>query len=67
MPWLLLTARPQGSEGAFSRVSSVQRLNTVGGQPPVFGCGTDTLGKRVRMAYRADYVLHVRTTERRQT
>lgn len=59
IPWLLLTATPQGPEGAFSRVSSVQRLNTVDGQPPDDGCSAGTLGKRVHMAYRADYVLLV--------
>lgn len=57
--WLLLTAQPLGLQGAFARVSSVQRVNTVGGQPPGFGCSATTLGRRVRMAYRADYVLHV--------
>ena len=64
--WLLLAAHPQGPDGAFARVSSVQRLNTVGGQPPGFGCDTDTLGTRVRMAYRADYVLHAPRAERRE-
>jgi hypothetical protein len=59
IPWLLLAASRKGSEGAFARVSSVQRVNTVGGQPPGDGCGTATLGKRVHMAYRADYVLLV--------
>ncbi len=59
IPWLLLAARKEGPEGTFSRVSNVQRLNTVGGQPPADGCSTATLGKRVHMAYRADYVLLV--------
>ena len=59
IPWLLLTAKPEGPAGAFARVSSVQRLETVGGQPPGDGCGAATLGKRVHIAYRADYVLHV--------
>lgn len=59
IPWLLLAARPQGPDGAFSRVSSVQRLNTSGGLAPSDGCGPATLGQRVQMAYRADYVLHV--------
>jgi Protein of unknown function (DUF3455) len=60
IPWLLLSARPQGPHGAFGRVTSVQRLHTVGGQPPSFGCDVETLGRRVRMAYRAAYVLHTR-------
>ena len=57
IPWLLLTARSQGTEGVFARVSSVQRVNTVGGQPPADGCNATALGKRVQIAYRADYVL----------
>jgi hypothetical protein len=59
IPWLLLTAKPESQAGVFSRVSSVQRLETVGGQAPADGCTAATLGKRVNIAYRADYVLHV--------
>ena len=59
IPWLLLSARTEGTEGAFGRVSSVQRLNTVGGMAPGTGCAASTLGQRVRMAYRADYVMFV--------
>ena len=64
VPWLLLSASPRSAEGKFSRVSSVQRLNTVGGLPPVAGCSTSTLGQRVHMAYRAHYVLHERASAR---
>jgi Protein of unknown function (DUF3455) len=60
VPWLLITAHQQGPAiGALARVTSVQRVNTVGGQPPADGCGTATLSRRVHMAYRADYVLFV--------
>lgn len=59
IPWLLLAARRDGPDGAFARVTSVQRLNTVGGQAPADGCGAATLGTRVHMAYRADYALFV--------
>jgi hypothetical protein len=62
IPWLLLAARSQGPRGVFAHVSSVQRVNTVGGQPPHSGCSTMTLGTQLRMAYRADYVLHVPRT-----
>jgi hypothetical protein len=57
VPWQLMTARPHALDGAFARVTSVQRLNTVGGQPPGFGCSVTKLHARVRMAYRAAYVL----------
>lgn len=59
IPWLLLSARAQGPEGKFSRVSSVQRLNTADGQAPANGCDSTALGKRAQMRYRADYVLFV--------
>lgn len=57
IPWLLLSARTEGRAGVFERVSSVQRLNTVGGMAPSAGCTASTLGQQVRMAYRADYVM----------
>ncbi len=61
IPWMLITARQQGpAVGVFSRVTSVQRVNTVGGQPPDHGCDAATLGHRAHVAYRADYVLFVR-------
>jgi hypothetical protein len=55
IPWLLLAARNDGPPGLFSRVSSVQRVNTVGGLAPATGCSRDTAGTAVRVAYTADY------------
>jgi Protein of unknown function (DUF3455) len=34
IPWLLLTAKSVGSDGSFSKVTSVQRVNTAGGLAP---------------------------------
>ena len=34
IPWLLLTAKSNGPEGSFSNVTSIQRVNTVGGIAP---------------------------------
>lgn len=59
IPWLLLAARPQGTDSAFARVTSVQRLNTRGGQPPSAGCPSANQGARVQVAYSADYVPNV--------
>ena len=58
IPWLLLTTLPQGPSGVFSRVSHVQRVDTVAGQAPANGCSTAALGARVHMAYRANYRLY---------
>ena len=57
IPWLLLRARSVGKEGAFSRVSSVQRIHTVGGVAPGSGCSAARAGTSVRVPYTADYVL----------
>jgi hypothetical protein len=57
IPWLLLQARSEGGEGAFSRVSSVQRIHTVGGVAPTAGCSAARAGASARVPYTADYVL----------
>ena len=38
IPWLLLSAKSVGPEGSFSKVISIQRLNTVSGVAPTTGC-----------------------------
>jgi hypothetical protein len=55
IPWLLLTAKAVGPEGSFSKVTSIQRVNTVGGLAPAAGCTRDTTGTAVRIDYTADY------------
>jgi len=55
IPWLLLGAKSVGSEGAFSRVTSIQRVNTVGGVAPKAGCSQGNAGTPARVPYSADY------------
>jgi len=55
IPWLLLTAKSVGSEGSFSKVTSVQRVNTVGGVAPKAGCSQAAVGTPARINYTADY------------
>jgi Protein of unknown function (DUF3455) len=55
IPWLLLAAKSVGSEGSFSKVTSIQRVNTVGGVAPRAGCSQATAGTRARINYTADY------------
>ena len=55
IPWLLLTTKSVGPEGSFSKVTSVQRVNTVGGAAPKTGCSSASVGQRARMPYTADY------------
>ncbi|NML17705.1 DUF3455 domain-containing protein [Azohydromonas sp. G-1-1-14] len=56
IPWLLLSARSVGGEGLFSRVSSIQRIHTVGGTAPKSGCSAARTGTSVRVPYTADYL-----------
>jgi hypothetical protein len=55
IPWLLLTTKSDGPDGSWSKVSSVQRINTVGGAAPTSGCSYDTTGTPARVEYTADY------------
>src|SRR2546421_3636953 len=55
IPWLLLAAKSVGPEGSFSKVTSVQRVNTVGGVAPKAGCSQATAGTPARTNYTADY------------
>ena len=62
IPWLLLTAKSVGPEGSLSKVTSVQRVNTMGGLPPEAGCSEATTGKQVRVRYTADYYFFTQGT-----
>src|SRR5882672_9573723 len=55
IPWLLLGAKSVGSQGSFSSVTSIQRVNTVGGSAPKAGCSQATAGTPARIDYTADY------------
>jgi hypothetical protein len=55
IPWLLLSATSAGKPGAFSKISSVQRVTTVGGVAPKDGCSQPTAGNTARVNYTADY------------
>lgn len=55
IPWLLLTTKSVGPDGTFSKVTSIQRVNTVGGVAPGTGCSAAAAGTPARIAYTADY------------
>jgi hypothetical protein len=55
IPWLLLIVTSAGPEGLFSKVTSIQRVNTVGGVAPKEGCSQSAAGTRARIKYSADY------------
>ena len=55
IPWLLLAAKSVGANGAFNQVTSIQRVNTVGGTAPQGGCTQAAAGTQARIPYTADY------------
>ena len=58
--WLLLSAKSVGPEGAFAMVTSVQRVNTVGGVAPKTACSQTAAGTSARIDYTADYYFFTR-------
>jgi hypothetical protein len=55
--WLLLPAKSTTGNGAFSRVSFIQRLFTDGGKPPAAGCQPGQT--EVLVEYSAQYFFYV--------
>jgi len=60
IPWLLLAARPVSMQGTFGHVTSIQRLETVGGAAPTQSCSGQNAGETVRVPYAAQYVFFTR-------
>jgi hypothetical protein len=56
IPWLLMVVtNATGPAGRFSRITSIQRIDTVGGAAPVEACTPELVGVRTRMPYSATY------------
>lgn len=58
IPWLLLAAKATSGSGNFSSTQSIQRVATVGGQPPSSPCTAANLGQVVRIPYSATYYFY---------
>jgi hypothetical protein len=58
IPWLLLSARSVGGAGRYAGVTSVQRVNTFGGETPARRCDAGSAGVVDRVPYTADYLLY---------
>ena len=58
IPLQLVKADPAMGSGAMNGVSYIQRLNTKGGVAPVTACDATSKGKRMQVAYEADYVFY---------
>jgi hypothetical protein len=61
IPWLLLEATEHAGSGAFSTITYVQRLDTVGGTAPAEGCDADHAGEVVQQPYEATYAFYYPT------
>jgi hypothetical protein len=55
IPWLLLNAKSTEGEGAFGDVTSIQRVETTGGQAPAAGCDQAHDSEEVQVPYTAIY------------
>jgi hypothetical protein len=56
IPWLLVTATGHSGDGVLSRVTSIQRIHTHGGQPPpAADCNASKQNTEAKISYNADY------------
>jgi hypothetical protein len=59
IPWLLVTATGHSGNGILTRVTSIQRIHTKGGNPPPASqCSSATLNMQARSRYTADYYFY---------
>jgi uncharacterized protein DUF3455 len=59
IPWLLLTATGHSGTGILSRVTTIQRIHTKGGQPPqATSCDESKRGTETKSPYSADYYFY---------
>lgn len=60
IPWLLLTMKSTGAPGKLANITSIQRINTVGGVAAATGCAVAAdAGKQSKIAYTADYAFFI--------
>jgi hypothetical protein len=59
IPWLLLNATAHSGNGILSRVTTIQRIHTKGGQPPQAGtCDESKRGTETKSPYSGDYYFY---------
>ena len=59
IPWLLLNVTGHSGSGALSRVTTIQRIHTVGGLAPASGCADPNRDVEFKSSYTADYYFYV--------
>lgn len=59
IPWLLVTITGHSGDGVLSRVTSIQRIHTKGGQPPpAADCNISKQNVEAKTSYTADYYFY---------
>jgi hypothetical protein len=58
IPWLLLNVVGHAGSGVLTRVISIQRIHTKGGQVPPTGCDDSHRGGEVKVPYTAEYYFY---------
>ncbi|MFZ0760577.1 MAG: DUF3455 domain-containing protein [Candidatus Sulfotelmatobacter sp.] len=58
VPWLLVKVVSHAGKGLLADVTTVQRVHTRGGQPPVGGCDAAHKDAETRSSYTADYYFY---------
>ena len=59
IPLLLIEVKKREGEGMFSKVTSIQRVDTVGGKAPEEGCERTSEGREIHVPYTANYYFYV--------
>lgn len=60
IPWLLLAAKSTSGTGVFSHATSIQRVQTVGGNAPSEACSAENAKQVARVPYTATYYFYRR-------
>jgi hypothetical protein len=61
IPWLLVAVTGNSGKGALSRVTSIQRINTVSGLPPAAAeCSSQSGEVEFKSSYSADYYFYAK-------
>lgn len=55
VPWLLVDVTSNSGKGVLANVTKIQRVHTVGGMPPDYGCDASHKGDETKSKYTADY------------
>ncbi len=58
IPWLLLQTKSNQGNGSLSKVTYIQRVETVGGKAPSQACNQTRANTEVRVDYTADYFFY---------